>query len=99
MFCRVQHLEVIYSCTGRAANKTPEDGIEHMATELERSGSWHGPKAAPLCQALPKFVGAWADCLGAKAICLQSKRSKAWVLDFAGFGLADCNPKVAAVTS
>ena len=28
--------EVIYSCTGRAANKTPEDGIEHMATELER---------------------------------------------------------------
>lgn len=67
--------------------------------------SWKGaapgtaPKPRPLCQALPKFVGAWADCLGAKAICLQSKRSKAWVLDFAGFGLADCNPKVAAVTS
>lgn len=28
--------EVVYSCTGRAANKTPEDGIEHMAAELER---------------------------------------------------------------
>eukprot|EP00435_Cladocopium_sp_Y103_P032808 s562_g8.t1 len=59
---------VIYSCTGRAANKTPEDGIEHMATELER-----------LFQnsSMPGQI--------------------AWVLDFAGFGLADCNPKVAAL--
>lgn len=59
---------VIYSCTGRAANKTPEDGIEHMATELER-----------LFQnsSMPGQI--------------------AWVLDFAGFGLVDCNPKVAAL--
>ncbi|CAJ1437383.1 unnamed protein product [Effrenium voratum] len=27
---------IIYSNTGRAANKTPEDGIEHMASEMER---------------------------------------------------------------
>lgn len=59
---------VVYSCTGRAANKTPEDGIEHMAAELER-----------LFQnsSMPGQI--------------------AWIVDFAGFGLADCNPKVAAL--
>ncbi|CAE7680122.1 oleD [Symbiodinium sp. CCMP2592] len=59
---------VIYSCTGRAANKTPEDGIEHMATELERLFK---------NSTIPGSV--------------------AWIVDFAGFGFADCNPKIGAL--
>lgn len=59
---------VIYSCTGRAANKTPEDGIEHMASELERLFK---------NSTIPGSV--------------------AWIVDFAGFGFADCNPKIGAL--
>ncbi|CAE7353205.1 Dagla [Symbiodinium natans] len=59
---------VIYSCTGRAGNKTPEDGIEHMASEMERLFR---------NSTMPGSV--------------------AWIVDFAGFGFADCNPKIGAL--
>lgn len=49
---------------GEQKNKTPEDGIEHMAAEIERlfqNSSMPG--------------------------------SIVWIVDFAGFGFSDCNPK------
>lgn len=55
---------VIYSCAGRARNKTPEDGIEHMAAEIERIFQ---------NSSLPGSI--------------------VWIVDFAGFGFSDCNPK------
>merc|ERR1719419_864361 len=58
---------VVYSCAGRAANKVVQDGMCHMACELERI-----------------FDGN------------SSPGQIAWIVDFAGFGLSDCNPRMGA---
>ena len=104
---------MIYSCTGRAANKTPEDGIEHMASELERQVSHqrHLVFRVGLCSRLFKNstlpgsiawfladfqqLGKWAVWTAATCESLVVvKSTKAWIVDFAGFGFADCNPKI-----
>mmetsp|Transcript_34609 Transcript_34609/g.62741 ORF Transcript_34609/g.62741 Transcript_34609/m.62741 type:complete len:418 (+) Transcript_34609:27-1280(+) len=55
---------VVYSCAGRAANKVPEDGIEHMSSEMERLFNNSSEPGAIV-----------------------------WIVDFAGFGFGDCNPR------
>lgn len=56
---------VIYSCAGRAANKSVANGVRHMALELDRI-----------------FEGN------------TEPGSIVFVVDFAGFGLSDCNPQI-----
>jgi hypothetical protein len=56
--------EVVYSCAGRALSKNTDEGVRHMALELER-------------------------LFGGNSACGQV----VWVIDFAGFGMADCNPR------
>jgi hypothetical protein len=56
---------VIYSCAGRASNKSVANGVRHMALELDRI-----------------FEGN------------KEPGSIVFVVDFAGFGLSDCNPHI-----
>ena len=53
------------------------------------------------CSLYSKVIGkpikhlAWIQLYLLHHITIRSCLAKAWVLDFAGFGLVDCNPKVA----